>query len=130
MYRLLFGILQPFILCTASGQDSSQECLDRYEREVETNLKRSLPHFEFGVCLASAKDRARAVNQFREALNGDLQPSWIVVWSHVNMGKIFDETGQRQRALKEYRLAIETGDNTRAALNEARLYTEKPYSGK
>ena len=39
------------------------------------------------------------MNQFREALNGDLKPSWIIVWSHVNMGKIFDATGQRERAL-------------------------------
>jgi len=47
------------------------------------------------------KDRAGAVNEFRAALDGDLQPSWIKVWSHVNMGKIFDTTGQRERALNE-----------------------------
>jgi len=131
MYWLLFVIsFQPFLLCVASGQDSSRDCRDRYEREVQAQPGRSLPHFELAVCLARAKDRAGGVNQFREALNGDLQPSWIIVWSHVNLGKIFDATGQRERALNEYRVAVMTGDNTRGALDEARLYTEKPYRDK
>jgi hypothetical protein len=46
-----------------------------------------------------------AANEFREAENGDLQPKWIEVWWHINLGKIFDLTGQRDRALNEYRQA-------------------------
>jgi len=59
-----------------------------------------------------------AANEFREAANGDLQPKWIEVWSHINLGKIFDLTGQRDRALNEYRQAIRTKDDTRGALEE------------
>jgi hypothetical protein len=43
------------------------------------------------------------------------------------LGKIFDTTGQRERAVNEYRQAIQTGDPTQGALDEARRYLEKPY---
>jgi hypothetical protein len=40
-----------------------------------------------------------AANQFREALAGNIDPKWTEVWAHVNLGKTFDTTGQRDRAL-------------------------------
>jgi hypothetical protein len=43
------------------------------------------------------------------------------------LGKIYDLTGQRDRAVAEYRLAVQTNDNTQGAVNEARLYLQKPY---
>jgi hypothetical protein len=61
------------------------------------------------------------------ALAVDLDPKWTEVWSHINLGKVFDISNQRDRALNEYRLAIRTKDNTRGALDEARKYTETPY---
>ena len=36
-------------------------------------------------------------------------------------------TGQRDRAVNEYRLAVQTNDNTQGAVNEARQYLQKPY---
>jgi hypothetical protein len=45
--------------------------------------------------------------RFRKALRGDRDPEWTVVWSHINLGKIFDVAGQRERALNEYRMAHE-----------------------
>ena len=83
--------------------------------------------YRLAECFFEVKDRTNAVNEFREALNGDLQPPWIKVWSHVNRGKIFDVTGQRERALNEYRLAEETKDNTRGAQDEVAKYRETPY---
>ena len=35
-------------------------------------------------------------------LNGDVDPKWVEVWAHINLGKIFDITGQRERAVNEY----------------------------
>jgi hypothetical protein len=54
-------------------------------------------------------------------------PSWIKVWSHVNMGKIFDTMRQRERALNEYRIAEETKDHTRGAQDEVAEYRQSPY---
>jgi tetratricopeptide (TPR) repeat protein len=50
------------------------------------------------------------------------------VWAHLTLGKIFDATGQRDRALNEYQRALQTNDNTQGALDEANRYTQKAYS--
>ncbi|HLD78901.1 MAG TPA: peptidase M1, partial [archaeon] len=68
-----------------------------------------------------------AANAFREAVNGDHEPKWTLVWSHIFLGKIFDITGQRERAINEYRRALETNDDTQGALAEAEKYLREPY---
>jgi len=45
----------------------------------------------------------------------------------VQLGKIFDITGQRERATGEYRQALQTNDNTQGALDEARKCLQKPF---
>jgi hypothetical protein len=65
--------------------------------------------------------------EFRESLNSRSVPKWVEVWAHINLGKIFDTTDQRERALNEYRQANRTGDNTRGAQEEAAKYMEEPY---
>jgi len=61
------------------------------------------------------------------AAEGDGDPRWTEVWSHIQLGKIFDITGQRERAVNEYRQALQTNDNTQGAGDEARKYIQKPY---
>jgi hypothetical protein len=68
-----------------------------------------------------------AANEFREATNGDLDPKWTEVWSHIYLGKIFDISDQRDRALNEYRFALRTKDNTQGALEEAQKYTTTKF---
>jgi tetratricopeptide (TPR) repeat protein len=120
------AILQTSLTC-ALGQDSPQDCRERYRKELEAKPGSSLLHFRLAECFSRVKDRVSSVNEFREALNGDLQPPWIEVWSHLNMGKIFDTTGQRERALNAYRMAEKTKDNTRGAQDEVKKYLQIPY---
>jgi hypothetical protein len=112
---------------TGIAQNSPKDCREHFSKELEANPRSSLVHFHVAECFAQIKDRVSAVNEYREALNGDLEPSWITVWSHLNLGKIFDTTGQRQRALNEYRLAKQTKDNTRGAQDEVDKYRQSPY---
>jgi hypothetical protein len=112
---------------TLIAQNPPKDCRERYSNELKANPRSSLVHFHIAECFSQIKDRASAVNEYREALHGDLQPSWITVWSHLNVGKIFDTTGQRERALNEYRLAKQTKDNTRGAQDEVDKYRQSPY---
>jgi hypothetical protein len=48
---------------------------------------------------------------FREALTGDPTPEWTEVWAHINLGKIFDITGECERAVNEFDLALYTDDD-------------------
>jgi TonB family protein len=79
----------------------------------------SLDHYRSGVVFFNQRNYQSAANEFREALNGDLQPKWIEVWSHVNLGKVFEGTRQYERAAAQYRLAGLTNDNTGGGLDEA-----------
>jgi Tfp pilus assembly protein PilF len=126
--RFLFvlTVVQPLVPC-AIGQESPPDCRERYRKELEAKPRSSLVRFRIAECFFDLKDRVSAVNEFREALNGDLQPPWTKVWSHINMGKVFDTTGQRERALNQYRMAEQTKDNTRGAQDEVAKYRESPY---
>ncbi len=101
--------------------------LAQYQKALAANPQSSLASYRIGELLFTQRNYQASVNAYRDALRGDDEPSWTEVWSHIQIGKIFDLTGQRDRAVNEYRLAVQTNDNTQGALNEARLYLQKPY---
>lgn len=104
--------------------------LREYQKALEVNRNSSLAHYRIGVLFFKQNNFQSAANEFRSAINGDLEPKWTEVWSHLNLGKIFDVTGQRDRAVNEYKLAIRTHDNTAGAQEEAARYSTKPYEQK
>jgi tetratricopeptide (TPR) repeat protein len=86
-----------------------------------------LGHYRVAEIFFLQNNYQSAANEFREVLNGDLEPKWTEVWTHINLGKIFDITGQRERAVSEYNQAIRTKDNTQGAMEEAAKYVREPY---
>jgi tetratricopeptide (TPR) repeat protein len=102
--------------------------LAEYKKALDSNPQSSLASYRIGEVLFTQHNYQASVNAFRDALRGDDVPPWTEVWSHIAIGKIFDLTGQRDRAVNEYRLAVQTNDNTQGAVNEARQYLQKPYS--
>jgi Tfp pilus assembly protein PilF len=101
--------------------------LSEFNKALEVNKNSSLAHYRVAEVFFLQKNYQAAANSYRDALNGDGEPRWTEVWSHVQLGKIFDVTGQRERATNEYRQAIQTNDNTQGAIDEARKYLQKPY---
>jgi Tfp pilus assembly protein PilF len=101
--------------------------LSEFNKALEVNKNSSLAHYRIAEVFFQQKNYQASANAYREALNGDGDPRWTEVWSHVQLGKIFDTTGQRERATNEYRQALQTNDNTQGALDEARAYLQKPF---
>ncbi|MGA3082278.1 MAG: M1 family aminopeptidase [Terracidiphilus sp.] len=101
--------------------------LAEYQKALEANALSSLASYRIGELLFTQRNFQASVNAYRDALRGDDEPRWTEVWSHIALGKIFDITGQRDRAVNEYRLAVQTNDNTQGAVNEARMYLQKPF---
>jgi hypothetical protein len=101
--------------------------LAEYQKALEANPQSSLASYRIGEVLFSQRNYQASVNSYRDALRGDGEPRWTEVWSHIQLGKIFDLTGQRDRAVNEYRLAVQTNDNTQGAVNEARQDLQKPF---
>ncbi|MGA3132966.1 MAG: M1 family aminopeptidase [Terracidiphilus sp.] len=109
------------------AQGDLVNALAQYKKALDANPLSSLASYRIGEVLFTQHNYQASVNAFRDSLRGDDEPAWTEVWSHIAIGKIFDITGQRDRAVNEYRLAVQTNDNTQGAVNEARQYLQKPY---
>jgi aminopeptidase N len=109
------------------AQNDLAGALAEYQKALEANPQSSLANYRIGELLFTQRNYQASVNSYRDALRGDGEPRWTEVWSHIQLGKIFDITGQRDRAVNEYRLAVQTNDNTQGAVNEARQWLQKPY---
>jgi aminopeptidase N len=103
------------------------EALKEYQKALDVSRNSSLAHYRVAEVFMLQNNYQSAANEFREALNGDLEPKWTEVWSHINLGKIFDITGQRDRAVNEYTQAVRTKDNSQNAQEEASKYLKTPY---
>jgi tetratricopeptide (TPR) repeat protein len=111
----------------AVAQGDLLGAIAEYQKALDEDRGSSLANYRLAEIFMMQKNYQSAANSFRDALRGDGDPKWIEVWSHINLGKIFDITGQRERAVNEYRLAIQTNDNTQGAINEARALMQKPF---
>lgn len=103
------------------------EALKEYQKALDVNRTSSLAHYRVAEVFFLQNNYQSAANEFRETLSGDIEPKWTEVWAHINLGKIFDITGQRERAVNEYNLALRTKDNTQGATEEAAKYAKEPY---
>ena len=108
-------------------QGELAEALKEFQHALDVNRNSSLAHYRIAEVFFLQKNYQSAANAYRESLNGDGEPKWTEVWSRVQLGKVFDVTGQRERAINEYRQALQTNDNSQGALDEARKYLEKAY---
>ena len=102
--------------------------LAEYQKALDANKTSSLASYRVGEIFFQQRNYQSAANSFRDALRGDGDPKWTEVWSHIELGRIFDLTGQRERAVNEYRQAVQTNDNTQGAINEARQLLTHPYT--
>jgi len=110
-----------------AAQGDLSGAIAEYQKALDANAQSSLADYRIGEVLFDQRNYQASANAYRDALRGDGDPHWTEVWSHIQLGKIFDVTGQRDRAVNEYRQAVQTNDNTQGALNEARLYLQKAY---
>ncbi|WP_353071600.1 M1 family aminopeptidase [Tunturiibacter gelidoferens] len=109
------------------AQGDLTAALIEYQKALDTNKNSSLAAYRIGEIFFMQRNYQSAANSFRDALRGDGDPKWVEVWSHIELARIFDCTGQRDRAVNEYRLAVQSNDNTQGAVNEARASMQAPY---
>ena len=109
------------------AQRDYPQALDEYQKALNINKTSSLAQYRVGEVFYQLRNYQSAANAFRAALNGNLDPAWTEVWSHLSLGKIFDITGQRDRAVNEYQQALRTKDNTQGAMDLANQYLKTPF---
>jgi tetratricopeptide (TPR) repeat protein len=114
---------------TFAEQGHFLEAVDQYQKALDQEPNNGLALFRMGEAFFYQKNYAAAANSFRGAIGGinDANSKWVEVWSHIYMGKIFDLTGQRDRAVNEYNQALHMKDNTGGAQEEAQKYLAAAY---
>ena len=105
------------------------QAIDEYEQAVDLDRLNSLAYFRMGEAYFELGNLNAALQLFREALNGNLDPIWIEVWSYINMGKIYDLRQDRERAITEYQKALNTRDDAYGAQGEAERFVNEPFRG-
>jgi len=122
--RLRSSILRGMAL---QQQGDLSGALAEFNKALDLNKNSSLAHYRIAEIFFLQRNYQSSANSYRSSINGNGEPRWTEVWSHIQLGKIFDTTGQRERAINEYRQAIQTNDDTFGALEEARKYLQKAY---
>ena len=110
----------------AANGDSSG-AIREYQQALAIDSISSLGWYRLGEVYFGMRNYQAAADAFRSALSGDGEPKWTEVWSDLQLGKIFDASGQRDRAVNQYREALQTQDNTSGALDLAREYLQHAY---
>ena len=132
----LWLVLAMSVVSAAAQQPEQPSMLDcapdktlaYYQSDIEASPKSSLAHYCMAELLLKERHYQASVNAYRDSLRGDGIPYWTKVWSYVQIGKIFDLTGQRKRAVNQYQLAIATGDNSGEAITRARELLDTPFT--
>ena len=101
--------------------------LAEFNKALDLNKNSSLAHYRIAEIFFYQRNYQSSANSYRASIDGNGDPRWTEVWSRIQLGKIFDITGQRERAVGQYRQALQTNDNTFGALEEARKYLQKAY---
>jgi len=119
----------------ARGEELASEgryydAVGEYQGALEITQNEALAHFRMGEAFFNQKNYMASANAFRQALADVPDPGekWTEVWSHIYLGKIFDLTGSRARAVNEYSKAKQTNDDTAGAQAEVARLIAKPYS--
>ena len=106
------------------------DAVQQYNQALEIDKNNPLATFRTGEAFFYQKNYSAAANAFRDAVEGDLDLNlkWVEVWSHIYLGKIYDISGDRARAVNEYSKAEQTNDNTGGAQDEVKKYIAQAYS--
>jgi len=105
------------------------DAVAQYQRALQIQKNNALAHFRMGEAFFYQKNYQAAATSFREAIDGvpGLSDKWVETWSHIYLGKIFDISGSRERAVNEYSKARQTGDDTGGAQSEVEKLLAHPY---
>ncbi len=114
-------------LAKVAGNDDAG-AIQEYRAALALDATSSLASYRLGEVYFRQRNYQAAEDAFRASLNGDGVPKWTEVWSDLHLGKIFDASGQRDRAINQYREAMETHDDTSGAVTLASEYLKHPYA--
>lgn len=106
------------------------EAEQQFQAAIKLNRGNSWAWYNLGSVYMTQRNWNKALDAFDQALNGNLRPNWVEVWSHIYRGNSWDSIGQRERAIAEYNKAISNGNNYDNAQAAAQGFLSEPFGKK
>ncbi len=106
------------------------EAENQFQAAIKLNRGNSWAWYNLGLLYMTQRNYQKGLDAFDQALNGNLRPDWIEVWSYIYRGNAWDSLAQRERAVAEYKKALDNGNNYDNAQKIAQKYIEQPFDQK
>ncbi|MFL6274816.1 MAG: M1 family aminopeptidase [Blastocatellia bacterium] len=111
----------------AAQREENAEAEEQYRQAIKLSPRSSLAWYNLGLLYMEQRNWQKARDAFTQALDGDLEPSWIEVWSYIKRGNTYDADDNRERAVAEYDKAISNGNDYNGAQKAAERFKGQPY---
>jgi tetratricopeptide (TPR) repeat protein len=106
------------------------EAEQQFQAAIKLNRGNSWAWYNLGLVYMAQRNWNKALDAFDQALNGNLRPNWVEVWSYIYRGNSWDAIGQRERAIAEYNKAVSNGNNYDNAQAAAQGFLSEPFGKK
>ncbi len=103
------------------------EAQQQFEEALKLDRSNSWIYYHLGLLFLDQRNFDLAIDNFKAALGGNLNPAWLSVWSNIKMGNAYDAKGDRERAVAAYKRAETLGDNYDNAQDAVKKYQATPY---
>lgn len=106
------------------------EAQQQFEAALKLDRSNSWIYYHLGLLFLEQRNYDLAIDNFKAALGGNLNPQWLSVWSNIKMGNAYDAKGDRTRATAAYGRAQKLGDDYDGAQAAVKQYQGTPYDPK
>jgi len=106
------------------------EAQQQFEAALKLDRSNSWIYYHLGLLFLEQRNYDLAIDNFKAALSGRLEPAWLTVWANVKMGNAYDAKGDRNRAISAYKRAETLGDNYDNAQDAVKKYQAQPFDPK
>jgi tetratricopeptide (TPR) repeat protein len=106
------------------------EAQQQFEAALKLDRSNSWIYYHLGLLFLEQRNYDLAIDNFKAALSGNLNPAWLSVWSNIKMGNAYDAKGDRTRATGAYKRAETSADNYDKAQEAVKRYLGTAYDPK
>jgi tetratricopeptide (TPR) repeat protein len=106
------------------------EAQQQFEAALKLDRSNAWIYYHLGLLFLEQRNYDLAIDNFKAAVNGNLNPAWLHVWAEIKMGNGYDAKGDRTRAVAAYKRAESLGDNYDNAQEAVKKFMATPYDPK
>jgi tetratricopeptide (TPR) repeat protein len=103
------------------------EAQQQFEAALKLDRSNSWIYYHLGLLFLEQRNYDLAIDNFKAAISGNLNPAWLNVWSNIKMGNAYDGKGDRTRAVAAYKRAETLGDNYDNAQESVKRFLGEAY---